>query len=398
MKDNFNISDINQGGENNNLEVKNIKNRNRENSIDKRKTVVKVTNTIENRTPLAFFNPYNKNAIPYNSLPYVNDRHTLKKYFNALEDSYGDESVPIKFYAFVANKLGDNRYVLTNVIDEFGNLVASHVNIFETNLSRYVHELISFGGVIYKYNESDENELIEDEEIEEEPNVFTVENETKYSIDILENDYWKIQIVKPNGEYFDKPIWRILYNENKNYVNICNEIEKYMEYSSNDILVVIDNIKSLLNEISHKMFGIPNMIYPTILNTFLMRDDVEDQKVILNNHLHINKICTIVTSYIINLNPKSYFEVYKIILYVVLNCMGYEIDSPGIYGKTRLYAVTDSMSITRKNVNYYLKNFKSNSGGLEEITKVIPNYLKTNSDKINALAMQEFALRIKFCC
>ena len=66
----------------------------------------------------------------------------------------------------------------------------------------------------------------------------------------------------------------------------------------------------ILDRISELMFGISGMIYPMVLNMYLMRDDTSDNKLILYNIKHLVILTTIIIDYTIILQPTNYKNYY----------------------------------------------------------------------------------------
>ena len=84
----------------------------------------------------------------------------------------------------------------------------------------------------------------------------------------------------------------------------------------------------ILDRISELMFGISGMIYPMVLNMYLMRDDTSDNKLILYNIKHLVILTTIIIDYIIILQPTNYKELLYVLSYVIFNYMGMNVDNP----------------------------------------------------------------------
>ena len=147
------------------------------------------------------------------------------------------------------------------------------------------------------------------------------------------------------------------------------------------------------------MFGVPGLIYPTIISMFLMRDDVgSDDIIFLNdNDRHINILSTLVVDYIIKLNPKTYSDMYKILTYVTFNYLGYEVENPAL-GRKKIREFTQYIGISKVQLDYYIENVKRNVGGIPELRNIIPEEYKTQPGDIHTLGVTQFAKRLYYEC
>lgn len=366
-------------GNNNQSTIK----QNKQNNINKSKSIIKESksNKYKEEVQFPWANQFNPSAILYKRTPYINDRPILEIYYNALEIPCENKTKPIVMCGYLAskykNKNGNNKYILTNTVSEFGKHLASHTVIHGINLDEYLHELILFNGEIYTYPSEDNSCL-------------------KYGIRIIENTISKIN--SKEHCYLESP-WNFLHQENKHNIDIKYENMHYNSLSKDARIKSMSEIKQILDTISQSMFNIPGLIYPTIVSMFLMRDDVDNEAIVFlnDNDRHINILSTLVVDYIIKLNPKSYDELYKIIVYVVFNYLGYEVENPSL-GRKKLYEFTNYIGISKVQVDYYIENIKRNVGGIPAITNIIPNNYKTKPGDIHALGVGQFAKRLYYNC
>ena len=140
------------------------------------------------------------------------------------------------------------------------------------------------------------------------------------------------------------------------------------------------------------MFNVPNLIYPIVLTNFLMRDDIYDEKVLSYNIRHLNILMTILIDYILGIKPGSFDELMKVIIYVVLNYLGYDLNKP--VEKDRFYEFVDFMGIERNNAKTYLINAKQNAGGVQAILEYIPEVYKTKPGELHEIATLQFVKRL----
>lgn len=370
-------------GNDNNGNINRNKIQNKQSNINKSKTIIKESkpDKYKEEVQVSWANIYNPSAILYKRTPYINDRPILEIYYNALKIPGENKTKPILMCGYVATKYknrNDNiNYVLTNTVSEFGKYLAAHTVVHGMDLDEYLHELIMFDGEIYTYP-SDDNSCL------------------KYGIRIIENTIDIVESKEHN--YIDSP-WNFLHQENRDNINIESECINYNSLSKEAHIKSINEIKQVLDTISQSMFGIPGLIYPTIVSSFLMRDDVDSDDIIFlnDNHRHINILSTLVVDYIINLSPKTYEELYKIVVYVIFNYLGYEVDNPSV-GRVMLYEFTKYMGISKVQVDYYMENVKRNVGGIPELQNSIPDSYKTKPGKIHELGVIQFAKRLYYEC
>lgn len=356
---------------------------NKQSNINKSKTIIKTSkpDKYKEEVQVPWANVYNPSAILYKRTPYINDRPILEIYYNALKIPGENKTKPILMYGYIASKYknrNDNiNYILTNTVSVFGKHLAAHTVIHGMNLDDYLHELIMFDGEIYAYPSEDKSCL-------------------KYGIRIIE---YTIDIIESKEhDYINSP-WNFLYQENRDNINTESECINYNSLSKEAHIKSINEIKQVLDTISQTMFGIPGLIYPTIVSSFLMRDDVDSDDIIFlnDNHRHINILSTLVVDYIIKLSPKTYEELYKIVAYVVFNYLGYEVENPSV-GRVMLYEFTKYMGISKVQVDYYIENVKRNVGGIPKLKDIIPNNYKTKPGIIHEIGVIQFAKRLYYNC
>lgn len=356
---------------------------NKQSNINKSKTIIKTSkpDKYKEEVQVPWANVYNPSAILYKRTPYINDRPILEIYYNALKIPGENKTKPILMYGYIASKYknrNDNiNYILTNTVSVFGKHLAAHTVIHGMNLDDYLHELIMFDGEIYAYPSEDKSCL-------------------KYGIRIIE---YTIDVIETKEhDYIDSP-WNFLYQENRDNINTESECINYNSLSKEAHIKSINEIKQVLDTISQTMFGIPGLIYPTIVSSFLMRDDVDSDDIIFlnDNHRHINILSTLVVDYIIKLSPKTYEELYKIVAYVVFNYLGYEVENPSV-GRVMLYEFTKYMGISKVQVDYYIENVKRNVGGIPKLKDIIPNNYKTKPGIIHEIGVIQFAKRLYYNC
>ena len=292
-------------------------------------------------------------------------------------------TIPIVFYAYVVERRNKNSYAVINLIDEFGANMAAHGVIKKCNLQPYLNKVIKFTGVIYPYGE---DELSDDDT-----------NETKYGVRILKEnglgEKYEIEVITGHPHTLGTSPWNMITEDNPNVLIKVEELSN--KYNKLDIGVQMEllvNIEDTLNTISMNMFNVPNLIYPIILTNFLMRDDIYDDKVLIYNHRHLNILMTIVVDYILGIKPKTFDELMKVIIYVVSNYLGYDLENPTDYSKFN--EVVDYMGIAKDNSRHYLRNAKRNAGGQKAILEYIPDEYKIKPGDIHELAMIQFAKRL----
>ena len=374
-KNNIKQGNVTFNGDRNQNTIK----QNKQNIVNK--TIIEKPDKYKEEDQVPWANQFNPSAVLYKRTPYINDRPILEIYYNALEIPGQNKTKPILMCGYVASKYtnrnGNVNYIITNTVSEFGKHMAAHTVIHGMNLDEYLHELIMFDGEIYTYPSEDKSCL-------------------KYGIRIIENT---IDIIKSKEHnYIDSP-WNFLHQENRHSINIESENLQYNSLSKENKMKSIQEVKQVLDAISQTMFGIPGLIYPTIVSLFLMRDDVDsDDIVFLNdNDRHINILSTLVVDYIIKLSPKSYDELYKIITYIVFNYLGYEVENPNL-GLKKLREFTNYIGISKVQVDYYIENVKRNVGGIPNLQIVIPDNCKTRPGEIHELGVIQFAKRLYYNC
>lgn len=361
------------GNKNNNI--------NKQNNINKSKTIIKESkpNKFKEEVQVPWANKYNPSAVLYKRTPYINDRPMLEIYYNALEKSGENRTEPILMCGYVANKYsnknGKTNYIITNIVSEFGKHLSAHAVIHGVDLDDYLNELILFDGEIYTYPSEDNSCL-------------------KYGIHVLNPSI--VESKEPC--YIDSP-WNFLHRENKQDINVEYENVQYNSLSKDVRMKILYEVKETLNTISQSMFGIPGLIYPSIVSMFLMRDDVDCDDIIFSNDndRHINIVSTLVVDYIIKLNPKTYNEMYKILSYIVLNYLGYEVENPSL-GRKKIREFTQYIGISKIQLDYYTENVKRNVGGIPNLQIVIPDSYKTRPGEIHTLGVTQFAKRLYYAC
>lgn len=351
-------------------EINNVNKQNKENNIDKRKTINKFTPEYK----IAWANPYNQEALLYKRLPNINDRPMLEKYYKNLKLEGKKYTKPIIFYGYVAEKRSNVSYTLLNIVNEYGNLMACHTIVKGTDLKAYLLKLIKFEGMIEPYNENNEN------------------GETKYGIKIIDNT---IEIVQTKRTDFTGTLWDDLFNKRPNdFIDIIGEFEKYNNYSIEDKFHMLLQIEQFLNDLSWSMFYVPNLIFPLATSLFLMRDDIYNAQVIVSNLTHLNMVLTRVADYIVELKPKTYLQTIQIVYYVVLNYLGYDFNKPN--DKEKFYEMTHFIGVAETNADHYLDNAKTNTLGIISILERIPSSHRTKPGDIHVDASFQFAKRIHY--
>lgn len=377
----MNNNNINKGVYVNNSNIERDLNINRnkieqnQSNIDKSK---KYTLNTENMI-MAWANPYNPEAVLYRRLPNINDRPMMEKYYNMFKivNEYGIDEYNITekmiFYGYVVKKRSELKYVVINLIDEFGTKMAAHTIIQNYDLSKYLNKVIKFTGVIYKYNEEDES------------------SEIKYGVTILKD--YEIKVIEGQEHTLDISPWNMIHEDNPNvFIKVEDINNKFNKLDINAQLDLLYNVEEKLNVISMNMFNVPNLIYPIILTNFLMRDDIYDEKILSYNIRHLNILMTIVIDYILGIKPNSFDELMKVVIYVILNYLGYDLNKPA--ERDRFYEFIDFMGIERSNAKTYLINAKQNAGGVQAILDYIPEAYKTKPGDLHEIATIQFVKRI----
>lgn len=308
-----------------------------------------------------------------NRTPYDNDRPELERYFNSLTVDEEGLTEPVVFYGYVSNQKNNNKNskntVMINVVNEFGEIMAAHVWSKSDVIRESVGEVIKFEGRIYKY------QFIE-----------------KYGIAVIENTV-EIINVKPCGVSNSPWNKMLISNGSLKVIDLINEFIKADDYEQHVLLIQSERI---LDRISELMFGVSGLIYPLLLNMYLMRDDTSDIKVIDKHIKHLTILSTVVIDYIITIQPSSYEELLYVITYVVLNYLGLNVDNPKDK-KCRKYLkqTLNEMKINYNHAAYHVGNLiKCVGGNLTGMTEYIPEYLKTDPEKLPEIAREQFALRI----
>ena len=345
------------------------------NQVNKSINVYMIQNQL--KETMEWADPLNNEQVLYKRLNNINDRPMLAHYYKIFElkDEHGVSLKTTKsmvFYIYVVKKYSrDNSYVGINLINEFGDKLAAHIILKDVDLSKYVNKLIKFTGSIYPYNEEGNGE-------------------TKYSVCVFKNQ--PIDIIEGREHTLSLPPWDMLVDED--YIIDIDELNN--KYNSLDVdtqLYLLENMQDKLNVISTNMFNTPNLLYPIILTNFLMRDDIYNEKVIQSNLRFLNIITTIVADYILKIKPKTFDETMKIIVYVILNFLGYNFNTPE--DKSNILAMSTIIRVDTENVKEYLKNAKANAGGVQAILNYIPdNYKVHGLGEINKIATIQFLKRM----
>jgi hypothetical protein len=349
------------------------------NYIDKSKTVLKESKPGKFDPEYVMFwaNPFNDDAKLYKRLPYVNDRPMLEKYYNALVIPEENQTKPMIFYAYIANRRSKKAFVALNVISEHGCLMSPHLIMHNEALERYQYQIIKFKGVISTYNENKEGQ------------------EIKYEIKIV--DEYEIEVMSGASTNFTTTPWDLLYDKKPNeFIDPRDMFNKYNSSTTEDKIRTMQQSIDILNDLSWNMFNVPNMIAPLTLSIFLMREDIYNKTIIMKNNTHMNIILTIVTDYIINIKPKTYYHTMCIIYYVVFNYLGYDLNNPD--DMTRLFEMAECLGVAGTNAEHYIYNAKENAGGIERIKQCIPSDYRTQPGDIHATAGFQFAKRMYFNC
>ena len=360
----------NVGGDGSN----NVISRNTIEQVDKSTTVYMIQDQL--KETMSWVDPLNNEQVLYKRLNNINDRPMLAHYYKLFElkDEHGvslKTTKPIVFYIYIVEKRSKYNYAGINLINEFGDKLAAHVILKDVDLSKYVNKLIKFTGSIYPYNEEGNGE-------------------TKYSVCVFKNQ--PIDIIEGREHTLSLPPWDMLVDENY-VINIDELNDKYNSLDIDVQLYLLENMQDKLNVISTNMFDTPNLLYPIILTNFLMRDDIYNEKVIQSNLRFLNIITTIVADYILKIKPKTFDETMKIIVYVILNFLGYDFNAPE--DKSNIMAMSTIIRVDTENVKEYLKNAKANAGGVQAILNYIPDKYKVHElGEINKIATIQFLKRM----
>lgn len=308
-----------------------------------------------------------------NRTPNDNDRPELERYYNSLTINEEGLTEPVIFYGYVSHRKNNRKTskntVMINVVNEFGEIMAAHVWSKNEIISNCIGEVIKFEGRIYKY------QYIE-----------------KYGIAILEDT---VKIIKVKSCGITNSPWNKMRLDTKQVkvIELINEFIKGDEYEQ---FILLNQSEKILDRISELMFGVSGMIYPLVLNMYLMRDDTSDNKLIMNNIKHLTIISTIIIDYIIMLQPSSYKELLYILTYITLNYIGLNVDNPDDKNsKKYLKQTLNEMRIKYDYASYHIENLMKNIGGnITEIKNYIPEFAKVDPEKLPELAREQFALRI----
>lgn len=357
---------------------KNTIKQNKQNIINKEKHI----DLYKEEYKLGWANPENSDALLYTRLPNINDRPMLEKYYHLLVKNPLEEfSQQLTFIAYVACRKNKN-FIITNVVDEYGRLVSMHCVVKCSELSEYKNKLVRFKGCVYRYPGEDEyrgDELIK-------------KGEAKYGISIIQNT---IEQVYEKDHDIVELIWNKVSEENPNYNISLREVsDSYNKLNLSEKQQVFESIEYLLDMISYKMFGISNMITPTILSMFLMRDDIYNETIINSKLRHLNILYTLVAEYIIEIVPETYEEMYKIITYVVMNYLGYDLNKPN--DKEKFYDMVKDLGVTKTNADHYKENVRQNVGGFKKLIEFIPEHLRTKPGEIHRKGLEQFVKRLLF--
>lgn len=307
-----------------------------------------------------------------NRTPNDNDRPELERYFNSLEINNEGLTEPVIFYGYVASKKENKKsrnVIMINIVNEFGEIMAAHVWSKNKVIKECIGEVIKFKGRIYKY------QYIE-----------------KYGIAVLEDT---IEVIEGVVCGIVNSPWNKMRVTNKSIktVELINEFIKGDDYER---MVLLHQSERILDRISELMFGISGMIYPLILNIYLMRDDTSDEKVILNNSKHLTILTTIIIDYIITIQPNSYKELLYIIVYTIFNYIGMNVDNPTDKNcRKYLRQTVNELRVNYNHAAYHIRNIIMNIGGnTTDMREYIPEYAKTNPEDLPKIARDQFALRI----
>lgn len=356
-------------------DLKQIENRSRKSIIDKSKTI----NKFQPIYNVSYINNQDSDSKQYQRTPNDNDRPMLEKYhkYNKELELLGEILPVMTYFAFVTPARNKNKFVLTNVVNEYGEVVASHIISNNESLKDYIYKLITFRALPYSYNSMD--------------------NTVKYSLGISKDSIEEI-IAIPSYPNISK--WNIFCNTEKIAIDkefVQYKINEYIDMDESYKIEMLDDIEFQLNELSNDILGISNFIYPLIINIFLMRDNVNDLDVIFSYNKHINIVSTLVYDYIVDIKPKNYLEVLQVITYVVLTYMGYDMtDADSDNCKECFNELISWMNIKKEHVNYHLVNIKRNAGGVEQILNTIPDKYIYKPKELVDVARCQFVKRLLY--
>lgn len=319
-------------------------------------------------------NCHDIDSILFQRTPDDNDRPELEKLFNRLPRDIDGNPITMIFYAFVA--VGEkkdeksNRSVIVNVVDEFGDLVASHLNEFAGIFKDYRGQLVEFEARPDKYR-----------------------NAEKYRLFIID-DSVRIVETYPIRQSFSP--WSLIGYPHKD-IKVQECINYYITKGSVYHKEMFYRSQTLLDLISDKMFGIRGMLFPVILDMCLLRDNSINFVDEIDKYLkHINIICTVIIDYIIAFKPKTYLETYKLISYIILNYFGLCLNNPSDTNYTSCLQLTiEAFNVKNEHALYHIYNILKNCGGNANILESIKDINFTiNPDDIVKIARRCFANRI----
>lgn len=312
-------------------------------------------------------------SILFQRTPADNDRSEIQKLFNRLPRDIEGEPIYVLFYAFIAvgekKDKNSKRSVMINVVDEFGNLMASHINEFAGIFKEYRGELVEFEARPGKYPKAD-----------------------KYTLYIDRESVRTVSTMKLRNLF--SPWQRIGYPGKD--INVQECINYYLTKSSIYQKEMLQKSEKMLDYISEKMFGVSGMLFPIILDMYLLRDNaIEYIDEIEKNLKHINIICTSVIDYIICLKPETYLDTFKLIAYIILNYLGLNLDNPNdMKYKTNLLKTIDGFDVKTEHAAYHIYNVLKDCGGSKALVEGIPEGYHTNPEQIVLLSRAWFANRI----
>lgn len=308
-----------------------------------------------------------------NRTPDDNDRPELERYFNSLYINEEGLTDPVIFYGYVANKKNNRKnsknVVMLNIVNEFGEIMAAHV----WTKNKYIHdcigEVIRFEGRIYKYQYKD-----------------------KYGIAVLSDT---IEIIESRACGILNSHWNKMRIPSNN-LKVSELINEFIKSDDFEKVYLLTQSERILDRISELMFGISGMIYPMVLNMYLMRDDTSDNKLIVYNIKHLVILTTIIIDYIITLQPTNYKELLYVLSYVIFNYMGMNVDNPDDKNsKKYLKQTLNDLKINYNHAEYHIENIiKSIGGNTSNIRNFIPEFAKSNPETLPQKAREQFAIRI----
>lgn len=319
-------------------------------------------------------NCHDIDSILFQRTPDDNDRPELEKLFKRLPRDIDGNPITMIFYAFVV--VGEkkdeksNRSVIVNVVDEFGNLVASHVNEFAGIFKEYRGEFVEFEARPDKYP-----------------------NAEKYGLFII-RDSVRVVETYPIRQSFSP--WSLIGYPSKD-IKVQECINYYITKGSMYHKEMFCNSQTMLDFISEKMFGIRGMLFPVILDMCLLRDNSVNFVDEIDKYLkHINIICTVIIDYIISFKPKTYLETYKLISYIILNYFGLNLNNPrDMKYRTCLQLTIEAFNVKNEHALYHIYNVLKGCGGNANILESMKEMdFNTDPERIVELSRKCFANRI----